>query len=123
YADDPSVRQQRAGLFLRDAKYRIHADLVFDQSKDPESNYGKYSAMFERRAEKGQCFNQPYLGCREFSCAFRLIAELPPEPLAIRESRPLGWMLYDLDYADAKSPSPRFFNAVMTDGVIDVPAW
>ena len=66
-------RQQRAGLFLRDVKYRIHADLHFDQSKDTQSDYGKYAAMFERRAGKGQCFNQPYLGCREFSCAFRLI--------------------------------------------------
>lgn len=116
-------RQQRAGLFLRDVKYRIHADLVFDQSKDPESNYGKYAAMFERRAQKGQCFNQPYLGCREFSCAFRLIAEMPLEPMPLEESRQLGWMLYDLDYSDKQSPSPRFFNAEMASGVIDVPAW
>ncbi len=116
-------RQQRAGLFLRDVKYRIHADLVFDQSKDPESSYGKYAAMFERRAEKGQCFNQPYLGCREFSCAFRLVNEMPQEPLPIEESRQLGWMLYDLDYSYKQSPTPRFFNAEMAGGVIDVPAW
>lgn len=116
-------RQQRAGLFLRDVKYRIHADLIFDQEKDPESNYGKYVGMFERRAEKGQCFNQPYLGCREFSCAFRLVAELPQEPPPITESRALGWMLYDLDYSDRKNPTPRFFNAEIAEGVVDVPAW
>jgi CRISPR-associated protein Cas5d len=123
YADDPSVRQQRAGLFLRDVKYRIYADLVFDQSQDPDSGYGKYTAMFERRAEKGQCFNQPYLGCREFSCAFRLIAELPSEPPAIAETRSLGWMLYDMDYTDLNSPMPRFFNAELSNGVVLVPAW
>ncbi len=116
-------RQQRAGLFLRDVKYRIHADLVFDQAKDPEASYGKYVAMFERRAEKGQCFNQPYLGCREFSCAFRLVAELPQEPAPVDETRALGWMLYDLDYRDRESPQPRFFNAQMERGVIAVPAW
>lgn len=116
-------RQQRAGLFLRDVKYRIHADLVFDQSKDPESNYGKYVAMFERRAEKGQCFNQPYLGCREFSCAFRLVAELPQEPAPIAETRALGWMLYDMDYNNLESPMPRFFNAQLVNGVVVVPAW
>ncbi len=116
-------RKQRAGLFLRDVRYRIHANLIFDQQKDIESNYGKYVAMFERRAEKGQCFNQPYLGCREFSCDFRLIAELDGEPDPITESRSLGWMLYDLDYTDRENPNPRFFNAVIQNGVIDVPAW
>ncbi len=118
-------RQQRAGLFLRDVKYRLFADLHFDPSKDPESDYGKYAAMFERRAAKGQCFNQPYLGAREFSCSFRLIdaSQLVSEPTAIAEDRALGWMLYDLDYSDRNNPMPRFFNAAMTQGVIQVPAW
>jgi len=116
-------RQQRAGLLLRDVRYRLHASLIFDQSKDPESNYGKYAAIFERRADKGQCFNQPYLGCREFSCGFRLIQETQNEAAPISETRSLGWMLYDMDYTDKTSPMPRFFNAQMNDGVIEVPGW
>jgi CRISPR-associated protein Cas5d len=116
-------RQQRAGLFLRDVKYRIYADLIFDSSQDPEASYGKYAAMFERRAEKGQCFNQPYLGCREFSCSFRIVTDLEKEPMPIVESRALGWMLYDLDYTNKESPSPRFFNAEIKNGVVNVPAW
>src|SRR5438445_12787564 len=71
-------RQQRAGLFLRDVAYRLHAELEFipppkrpkvihpvpeglvesaeiaDWAKD--ENPGKYNAMFERRATKRQCF-------------------------------------------------------------------
>ena len=116
-------RQQRAGLFLRDVKYRIHADLLFDQSKDAESQYGKYTAMFERRVEKGQCFNQPYLGCREFSCAFRLVTDLTQEPVAIPETRALGWMLYDMDYKNLESPMPKFFHAAIDQGAIVVPKW
>lgn len=118
-------RQQRAGLFLRDVKYRIYADLHFDPAKDPASDYGKYAAMFERRASKGQCFNQPYLGTREFSCAFRFIdnEELGAESAPIAQDKPLGWMLYDLDYSDKNNPTPRFFNAEMKQGVIQVPAW
>ncbi|RVT40632.1 type I-C CRISPR-associated protein Cas5 [Rheinheimera sediminis] len=117
-------RQQRAGLFLRDVKYRLYANLHFDGSKDPNSNYGKYAAMFERRAKKGQCFNQPYLGTREFSCDFRLVEDtqndnIPP----IEEDKDLGWMLYDLDYSDGNNPLPRFFNAAMKQGLIRVPAW
>ncbi len=118
-------RQQRAGLFLRDVKYRLYADLHFDLGKDPTADYGKYAAMFERRAAKGQCFNQPYLGNREFSCAFRLVDRslLGSEPSAISEDRTLGWMLHDLNYSDRNNPTPRFFNAVMHQGAVDVPAW
>lgn len=125
YVDDSNTRQQRAGLFLRDVKYRIHADLHFDQSQDIEAEYGKYAAMFERRARKGQCFNQPYLGCREFSCKFRFVSkdELPLEAPPIAESRPLGWMLYDLDYSNSQSPAPRFFNASLKNGTITIPEW
>ena len=125
YVDDPKTRQQRAGLFLRDVRYRLYADLYFDEKKDINADYGKYAAMFERRARKGQCFNQPYLGTREFSCAFQLIDEsqFGHEPLPISEDRPLGWMLYDLDYSDRNNPMPKFFNAAMKQGVIQVPAW
>jgi len=115
YVEDD--RQQRAGLFLRDVRYRLHARFdLLDKTENP----AKYSEMFERRARKGQCFNQPYLGCREFSCDFRLATEQSPPPIA--ESRELGWMLYDLDYRNA-SPEPRFFRARMKNGVIEVPAW
>src|SRR6185437_8301494 len=66
-------RQQRAGLFLRDVAYRVHADLEFLPQRDPQANAAKYQKMFERRAGKGQCVNQPYLGCREFAATFRLV--------------------------------------------------
>lgn len=116
-------RQQRAGLLLRDVRYRIYADLVFDQTKDSTSQYNKYTAIFQRRVNKGKCFNQPYLGCREFSCHFRLVTDIEQEPEPIKETYPLGWMLYDLDYSNPESPAPRFFNAQINAGVVDVPAW
>lgn len=118
-------RQQRAGLFLRDVRYRLHADLHFDESKDPEAQYGKYAAMFERRASQGQCFNQPYLGTREFSCEFRLIQPelLSHEQAPLQEDKNLGWMLYDMDYSDRNNPQPRFFNAALHQGIVHVPDW
>lgn len=115
-------RQQRAGLFLRDVRYRLHADFEM-LNNNPENNPVKFAEMFKRRASKGQCFNQPYLGTREFSCDFRLVEAdtAPAEPLP--ETRELGWMLYDMDFADTANPMPRFFQAKMQDGVIHVPAW
>jgi len=142
-------RQQKAGLFLRDVKYRLHAEFDFlppeqrskvlnpvpewlseqetdakgdDQRKDETE--AKYAAIFERRAKKGQCFNQPYLGCREFSCSFCLLnpekepADCPEE---LKGERELGWMLYDLDYTNAEDIRPLFFKPCMKDGVIIIP--
>jgi CRISPR-associated protein Cas5d len=116
-------RQQRAGLFLRDVAYRVHADLEFLRERDPEASPAKYQEMFERRASRGQCVNQPYLGCREFAAAFRLIGEPAAEPAAIAETRDLGFMLHDLDFSTPADPQPRFFRAQLEGGVVQVPAW
>lgn len=115
-------RQQRAGLFLRDVSYRLYGGFTLTKKAGVTDNAGKFADMFKRRAKKGQCFNQPYLGCREFSCDFRLIEDFEKEASAIEENRELGWMLYDLDYQQSNDPMPLFFNAVMNNGVIDVPA-
>jgi len=111
-------RQQRAGLFLRDVRYRLHADLEV-LSDEPAA---KYQAMFERRAARGQCVNQPYLGCREFAAAFRLVGADGEDP-PIDDTRDLGWMLYDLDYSDPADPKPRFFRAQLERGTVQVPSW
>jgi len=116
-------RQQRAGLFLRDVHYRLHAELEFLPQHDPAGSPAKYHEIFTRRARKGQCFNQPYLGCREFAAYFKLLdtAHLEPEP--IQESTDLGWMLYDLDYSNSTEPQARFFRATLDKGVLRIPAW
>lgn len=116
-------RQQRAGLFLRDVAYRIHAHFELLPNAGENNTPGKFLDMFERRAEKGQCVNQPYLGCREFACDFKLVDTTQPQPPAIAETRDLGWMLHDMDYANAADPQPRFFRAQLAAGVLDVPAW
>ena len=140
------ARQQRAGLFLRDVAYRLHAELEFippekrgsvsnpvpdwlvspeerDALRSGPENPGKYNAMFERRAKKGQCFNQPYLGCREFSCSFSLVELGTKLPSPIDETRDLGFMLYDLDFSNPDDIRPAFFRAKLVNGVIDVPVW
>jgi len=147
YVEDE--RQQRAGLVLRDVKYRIHARFHRVDAKAWRGNYprlagrlddaqeaathrepesdAKYAAMFERRARKGQCFNQPYLGTREFSCSFRPL-DPAQEPFAapeeLRGEKELGWMLHDIDFGPPpyESPKPTFYRPVLRDGVIEVPA-
>ena len=120
YADDPNVRQQRAGLFLQDVAYTIHAYFELTDKAGPEDTTIKFQEMFLRRAEKGQCFNQPYLGCREFSAHFESLAHDQPLPEPIQETRDLGWMLHDLDY-DGGRFMPRFFRASLENGCMVIP--
>lgn len=119
YIED--TRQQRAGLFLKDVAYRLYASFSLTDKAQAADNSAKFAEMFKRRARKGQCFNQPYLGCREFSCDFKLIEDLKKLTPAIETTQALGWMLYDMDYQIGKEPMPLFYNAVMTKGIINVP--
>jgi CRISPR-associated protein Cas5d len=112
-------RQQRAGLFLRDVKYRLHAEFVLTEKAGAEDNEGKFAEMFRRRAESGQCFNQPYLGCREFSAAFRLVDPATEPATPIAETRDLGWMFYDWDHT-GQEPQAQFFRAQLEQGVINL---
>ena len=134
-------RQQKNTLMLQDVRYRIWAKLEFipvwkrAESKNPsidkeegdllhkDENPGKYNAMFERRASKGQCFNQPYLGTRECSAAFRLVNPEQEEMSApVNDSRDLGLMLYDMDFdGNVNKPDAMFYHAIMENGVIIVP--
>ena len=114
-------RQQRAGLFLRDVGYRVHADLEFFADRELGTKATKFFEMFERRAIRGQCVNQPYLGCREFAAHFRLVADPSTEPAPIDETRELGFMLHDLDFSKPTDPRPRFFRALLKKGVVNVP--
>jgi CRISPR-associated protein Cas5d len=119
-------RQQRASLLLRDVRYRITASFQMTPKAGATDNPQKFAEMFARRAAKGQCINQPYLGCREFACDFRLVdaAETPPAiPEELRGERDLGWMLYDMDFSDPAEPQPRFFRARLIDGAMRIPAF
>lgn len=114
------VRQQRAGLILRDVRYRLWAEFdVLSAGEDP----AKYAAMFDRRASNGQYFMHPYLGCREFSCREIRLVKHPESEVAnpIQENRDLGFMLYDMDYSDPKDIKPMFYRPNMINGVINVP--
>ncbi len=64
----------------------------------------------------------PYLGCREFPARFAWHEGPPPPcPEELRGRRDLGLMLLDLDYQDPRDPIPRFFPAVLEDGVLTPP--
>ncbi len=106
-------RQLRSSVVLRDVRYRVTAELIaFDGDEE------KHAAIFTRRASKGQCFTQPYLGCREFACEWRLVLDDEELQPPITETKDLGRMLYDMDFTDVDHPKPKFFRAKMINGVL-----
>ena len=110
--------QQRAAMVLQDVHYVIEAHFEMTDKASPSDNPGKFQDIIRRRMEKGQCFHQPYFGCREFPAHFRSWegATVP----AIGETRDLGLMLYDMDYADPANITPIFFRAKLEQGVLSL---
>lgn len=109
--------QQRATLMLRDVHYVIEAHFDMTAQASPSDNPGKFQDTIKRRLRRGQCYSEPYLGCRECSAHFDLWEgeDIP----AIPETRDLGWMLFDMDYSNPQDIRPMFFHAKMVNGVID----
>jgi CRISPR-associated protein Cas5d len=105
---------QRSTLALRKPAYIIEAfPHVYVPSA--ENTSAKYISMLNRRVEKGQCFHQPSLGCREFAAHFE-----PPgiEDRAHPLDLPLGMMLYDVIFRPEGNRAV-FFRAELKNGVMD----
>jgi CRISPR-associated protein Cas5d len=113
-------RQQRASTVLVDVAYVIEAHFERTARAGTDDTEGKHLEMFNRRAERGQCFHQPCLGTREFAADFRLISDGEPLPKAIDETRDLGFMLWDIDHS-RPDRSSLFFRAMLENGAIAVP--
>lgn len=132
YADEN--RAQRHTLCLRDVAYVISADIELkEHAKAPPA---KYRDQFRRRVKRGQCFNQPYLGTREFSAFFGP----PDDEQAMDLDDDLGRMLFDVGFVPAAKGKvshathgpggreiveadarPEFFQARLEEGKLKVP--
>ncbi|MGA7935382.1 MAG: type I-C CRISPR-associated protein Cas5c [Kovacikia sp.] len=131
-------RAQRHSLCLRDVGYIIKAQI--DLKPHATENVAKYRDQFRRRVDRGQCFNQPYLGTREFSAAFCPVMG-DEMPISEPEELDLGWMLFDVEFTEVPkngrasyyahdangsrvaqgTAMPKFFHAKLQNGVLTVP--
>ncbi len=121
---DTKGRTQRQTMALKSPCYRIHAHAVLFQ--EDHKLRQKIERSFERRAKRGQCIYQPYLGCREFAASFELMTE--PEKSPTNHNEEVGWMLYDvfdLSRPGSNKDKPRvsLFEAKIENGVLKVPRY
>jgi CRISPR-associated protein Csd1 len=107
---DRDVRAQRYTRYLRDVRYRIHAEL------EEAPNPFKALQIFDRRSKDGLSYRQPYLGMSEFVGHY----SLPTDRQPIDVSEDLGRMFYGWDRTDQENKRALYFHAHMHKGVVEV---
>ncbi len=129
-------RTQRNSVVLRDVEYIIEAAIYMSEvniekvknrdkseSKKPCEPIVKYRDMFLRRLNKGQCWHQPYLGTREFSCEFFPVTQEDEDRAnELNLTYPIGSMLFDIWYDENHNAKPIYmYNAVVHNSILICP--
>ncbi len=136
------ARQQRSSLILKNVSYVIEADIIplprAYRSDNTTNPLEKHRACFTRRVEKGQCFQTPYLGTREFAAFFAPVEDGDKPDSNLNQD--LGLMLLDIAFVKSErneldfkrhgeTGSERvsghaqagFFEAKVREGWLEVP--
>ena len=123
---DEKGRTQRQTMALRQPRYRLHAEVR--PWPGFEHRQTAIEAQFRRRASKGKCFAQPYLGVREFPAFFKLVDSADPRRDPCDLDVDVGWMLYDVfdlsrPGSSGDKPAVSLFQAHVRAGVLEVPPY
>lgn len=111
-------RAQRNSIILKDVAYIIEAS-VYQKDYNPDNPPKKYSEIFKRRVKKGQCWRRPYLGTREFAGEF-FTPDGTEQP--VKDTIPIGSMLFDIFFDEKGKPSPLFFyDVALVNGILECP--
>lgn len=108
-------RTQKNNFILVKPSYIIRADII--QKPHDEAHINKHIEIFSRRLNKGQCFRQPYLGCKEYVAYF----EPPSGNETIHESLEgiiqLDRMVHSTYFKGDKTTF-SYFSPTMVNGLI-----
>ncbi len=129
-------RTQRHSIVLRDVEYIIVASIYMSEEniqkvKERDIRKGqkpcepivKYRDMFNRRLNRGQCWHQPFLGTREFSCDFFPVTrEDEGRADELNLTYPIGSILFDIWYDKEHNASPIYMhNAIIMNSTLICP--
>lgn len=128
-------RAQRHHTLLSRPAYIVEFDiLVKKYANEPKE---KYLSQLKRRIDRGQCFKQPYFGCREYAAYFSWPDESDRSDPSLIGNQDLGMMPKHLHFIESndgpvscrgRSPEQyikgrfvtEYFHALMKDGKIQV---
>lgn len=112
-------QQRRPSILLKDVCYKITASIYQPKGFDSKNPPPKYREMFLSRLVKEKFHKRPCLGGKEFPAEFS--AQLPEEFVTEHpEDRDFDALLLDVLYNN-REKTPRFFQAVMKNGIIKYP--
>jgi CRISPR-associated protein Cas5d len=129
---------QRTSLMLKNVKYGVefHFELTNIRNEREENGNAKHAEIIKRRLERGQCFRQPCMGCRELAVkSITLVDDFDYTAVdsSLLNTQDLGYMLYGLTFDDdeklketwseqyfSDSAEASFYHPFMVNGVIDV---
>jgi CRISPR-associated protein Cas5d len=129
---------QRASLMLKNVKYGIefHFELTNIHNEREDNGNAKHCEIIKRRLERGQCFRQPCMGCRELAVKnITLVDEFDYSAIdsSLLNTQDLGYMLYGLKFNDdeklkeiwsaqyfSDNADAEFYHPFMVNGIIDV---
>jgi len=120
----PKGRTQRQSICLWKPRYKIVATINPYDGRSPDPLY----EQFRSRAESGQCFQRPCMGCREFVAFFEW-SDPEVVPVAKEEiNMDCGLLLYDVFDLRVRSDkkvavSPSFFHAKIVKNLLEVPPY
>lgn len=112
--DTVAHRDQRNAVCLRDVAYRIHAHVQLQPHADKP--VAAYRDQMRRRVDRGQCFQQPYLGAKEFTASFGPVDDTPAQENHTEE---LGIMIHTVAWDPDETM--KWFTARIDKGVMHVP--
>lgn len=114
---------QRSNVWLKDVEYVLEVEQVIyeDKVKPTKANtVKKYEAMLRKRLAKGKYFKAPYLGIS--ACPVKEITEVKPSDIKPKKVNiVVPGMVLRIEYGEQTNKT-RFFDAVVKEGVMEVPA-
>ena len=115
---------QRNMVMLLDVHYIIDAHMRITKQafEDKDMTLNKAMGTFLRRLNNGHSYKDLCLGCRELEAYVSPVTSPYVCPSELIGKIKLGRMLYDIDYS-SNPVRPRFFDATLVNGVLDVPGF
>lgn len=111
-------RTQKNNFILVKPTYIIRASII--QKPDDQAHINKHIEIFNRRLQSGQCFRQPYFGCKEYVAYFEPPSGNETIHDSLKGTIQLDRMLHSTHFQPGKKTYFSYYSPTMVNGLIKV---